>query len=61
LQTVNSLDSLSYKIEPNYQNAEIPLINYIITPDKNIIERLQKSGEKKIYIRTLKDSLNYKQ
>ena len=36
LHSINTIDSLSYEIEPNYSDAEIPFINYILTPDKNI-------------------------
>lgn len=64
LHSINTIDSLSYKIEPNYSEAEVPFINYILTPDKNIkandfnkiIQKLNKNGKKKIYIRTLKHS-----
>lgn len=63
-KTINTLDSLFYKIAPNYLDEDIPLINYILTPDRNlkanlfntILEKLNKSGEKKIYIRTLKNN-----
>lgn len=63
------LDSFSYKAEPNYADEDIPFISYVITPDKNIVakdfnevlKRLKKSGQKKIYIRTLKDSFSVKQ
>jgi len=66
IQKINSLDSLIYKIKPNYSDEEFPFINYILTPDKNIkakdfykiLEKLNKNGEKNIFIRTLKDSFS---
>lgn len=66
--TIKSLDSLPNKISERYKDDVIPLINYILTPDKNIkanifndiLDRLHKSGKKQIYIRTLKDSLTSK-
>lgn len=69
LHSINTIDSLSYEIEPNYSEAEVPFINYILTPDKNIkandfnkiIQKLNKNGKKKIYIRTLKDSFTTNQ
>jgi hypothetical protein len=66
LKTLNNIDSLTSKIEKNRPKQEIPYLNYILTPDKNIegkklnkvINTLKKSGKKKIYIRTLKDSFS---
>lgn len=68
LKTLYNLDSLPYKIEESHAIAEIPFINYILTPDKNIkvndfntiIKKLTKSGKNKIYIRTLKDRFSTK-
>lgn len=62
---INSIDkiaSIITSIENSVSDAEIPFINYVLTPDKNlkasdlkiVINKLNEGYKKKIFIQTLK-------
>lgn len=62
IKSVDKIDSIIEYIENSVSNAEIPFINYVLVPDKNIlmsdlklvIDSLNKGYRKKIFIQTLK-------
>ncbi|MFY0604805.1 MAG: hypothetical protein JXQ93_12775 [Flavobacteriaceae bacterium] len=66
INSINKLDSIIKYIENSHSNAELPFLNFILTPDKNIkakdlklfINELNKENEKSIFIRTLKAQIN---
>ncbi len=62
INSVDKITSIITHIENTHSDAEIPFINYILTPDKNlkasdlkiVINKLNEGYKKKIFIRTLK-------
>ena len=62
INSVDKIASIITHIENTHSDAEIPFINYILTPDKNlkasdlkkVINKLNEGYKKKIFIRTLK-------
>lgn len=62
INTIDKIDSILEYIENTHSDVEIPFINYVLTPDKNlkisnlklVINKLNKNSKKKIFIRTLK-------
>lgn len=62
INSIDTIDSIIAHIESSVSDAEIPFINYVLTPDKNlkasdlkiVINKLNEGYKKKIFIQTLK-------
>ena len=62
INPVNKIDSIIKYIENTHSDSEIPFINYVLVPDKNlkisdlkfVINEFNKGHRKKIFIQTLK-------